>query len=76
MGGFVLAVAVGGMGAATLVYVPPGPLVPALDSYWLFIHVALAICGSALLTLGTVFSVLYLVQERRERKQALAARRR
>ncbi|MDQ4004695.1 MAG: c-type cytochrome biogenesis protein CcsB, partial [Actinomycetota bacterium] len=71
--GFVLGVAVGAMGAATLVYVPPGPLVPALNSYWLFIHVALATAGSALFTVGSVFSVLYLVQERRERTGAVAA---
>ena len=73
VGGFVLGVVVAAMGAATLVYVPPGPLVPALDSYWLLIHVALAITGSALFTLGTVFSVLYLVQDRRERTGAVAA---
>ncbi|MGH2684820.1 MAG: c-type cytochrome biogenesis protein CcsB [Actinomycetota bacterium] len=68
VGGFVLGLAVAAMGAATLVYVPPGPLVPALNSYWLLIHVALGIVGSALFTLGTVFSVLYLVQNRRERR--------
>jgi cytochrome c-type biogenesis protein CcsB len=66
-GGFVLGVAVAGMGAATLIYVPPGPLVPALNSYWLRIHVVMAVLGSALFTLGAVFSALYLWQARRER---------
>jgi cytochrome c-type biogenesis protein CcsB len=67
-GGFVLGLAVAGMGAATLIYVPPGPLVPALNSYWLRIHVVMAIVASALFTLGFVFTALYLWQERRERR--------
>jgi cytochrome c-type biogenesis protein CcsB len=69
-GGFVLGVAVGAMGAATLIYVPPGPLVPALNSYWLRIHVVMATLASALFTLGTVFTGLYLWQDRRERREA------
>ena len=73
VGGFVLTLAVAGMGAARLVYVPPGPLVPALDSYWLLIHVSLGILATALFTLGTVCSVLYLIQDRRDRKTALSA---
>jgi cytochrome c-type biogenesis protein CcsB len=68
-GGFVLGVAVAAMGAATLVYVPPGPLVPALNSYWLRIHVVMAMLGSALFTLGVVFTGLYLWQDRRERRE-------
>lgn len=73
VGGFALGTAVVALGGATLVYVPPGPLVPALNSYWLFIHVAMGMVASALFTLGFVFTVLYLVQERRERR--LAGRR-
>ena len=68
-GGFVLGVAVAAMGAATLIYVPPGPLVPALNSYWLRIHVVMAMLGSALFTLGVVFTGLYLWQDRRERRK-------
>jgi cytochrome c-type biogenesis protein CcsB len=71
-GGFVLGGAVAAMGAATLIYVPPGPLVPALNSYWLRIHVVMAMLGSALFTLGFVFTLLYLWQERRERRAAPA----
>lgn len=73
VGGFALGTAAAALGGATLAYVPPGPLVPALNSYWLLIHVVMATLASALFTLGFVFSVLYLVQERRERR--LAARR-
>jgi cytochrome c-type biogenesis protein CcsB len=72
VGGFVLAVVVAGMGGATLIYVPPGPLVPALNSYWLRIHVVMAMLGSALFTLGFVFTVLSLVQARKERRHAEA----
>jgi cytochrome c-type biogenesis protein CcsB len=68
-GGFVLGGAVAAMGAATLIYVPPGPLVPALNSYWLRIHVVMAMLGSALFALGFVFTLLYLWQERRERRE-------
>jgi cytochrome c-type biogenesis protein CcsB len=71
--GFVLTTAVTAMGAATLIYVPPGPLVPALNSYWLRIHVVMAMLGSALFTLGFVFTSLYLWQDRRERRSAPTA---
>jgi cytochrome c-type biogenesis protein CcsB len=70
VGGFALGVAVLAMAGATLIYVPPGPLVPALNSYWLRIHVVLAMLGSSLFILGTVFTVLYLVKDRRGRSEA------
>ncbi len=68
VGGFALGAVVAALGGATLAYVPPGPLVPALNSYWLLIHVVMATLASALFALGFVFSVLYLVQERRENR--------
>jgi cytochrome c-type biogenesis protein CcsB len=73
LGGFALGAAVLVMGAAILLYVPPGPLVPALNSYWIRIHVVAAMTGSALFMLGTVFTVLYLVQDARERRAARKA---
>lgn len=66
VGGFALGAAVATLGGSTLVYVPPGPLVPALNSYWLRIHVVMAALSSALFALGFVFTVLYLFQQRRE----------
>ena len=72
-GGFALGAAVLAMAAATLVYVPPSPLVPALNSYWLAIHVVAAMLATALFTLGFVFSLLYLARERRERRTATVA---
>jgi cytochrome c-type biogenesis protein CcsB len=70
--GFALAAAVLAMAGATLIYVPPGPLVPALNSYWIRIHVVLAVLASSLFILATVFTLLYLVQDRRERRSAPA----
>jgi cytochrome c-type biogenesis protein CcsB len=49
--------------------VPAGPLVPALNSRWIVIHVGAAITGSSVLCLGAVFSILYLVKDRVERRQ-------
>ncbi len=68
LGGFVLGATVLIMAASTMVYVEPGPLIPALNSGWLRVHVLAAIVSSALFTLGFVFTVLYLIQDRRERR--------
>jgi cytochrome c-type biogenesis protein CcsB len=43
--------------------------VPALNSYWIKIHVVAAISGSSLLALGSLLTILYLIQDRRERRQ-------
>ena len=59
--GFVVVV----LGAAVLtLYVPAGPLVPALHSYWLVIHVAAAAVAGGGFTVGAAASVLYLVKSR------------
>lgn len=70
LGGFALGAAVLAMAGATMVYVPAGPLVPALNSYWIRIHVVAAMTGSSLFILGFVFTVLYLVRDRKERREA------
>src|SRR6266487_6309546 len=62
----VLAIAIGGVALR----VPAGPLVPALNSGWIKIHVAAAITGSSILCLAGIFSLLYLVKERYERRTA------
>ncbi|HEX2155566.1 MAG TPA: c-type cytochrome biogenesis protein CcsB [Actinomycetes bacterium] len=70
LGVFVLLPAVLAMALGGLVFpVPAGPLVPALNSRWIVIHVAAAITGSSVLCLAAVFSILYLVKERMERRQ-------
>ncbi len=72
LGGFVLAFATLTMAVAALfLHVGPAPLVPALNSYWRQIHVSSMIVSSSLLALGSVVTILYLVQDRRERREAV-----
>ncbi|MGZ4438079.1 MAG: cytochrome c biogenesis protein, partial [Nocardioidaceae bacterium] len=54
-----------------LLYVPAGPLVPALHSYWLVIHVAAAVTASGAFAVGALASGLYLVKSRAEERGAL-----
>ncbi|MEU6719492.1 c-type cytochrome biogenesis protein CcsB [Nonomuraea sp. NPDC046802] len=63
LGAFVMVVAALGLGAAVrYFYTEAGPVVPALDSYWIAIHVSAAIVASGLLTLAGVAGVLYLMR--------------
>ncbi|HET6713128.1 MAG TPA: c-type cytochrome biogenesis protein CcsB [Actinomycetota bacterium] len=55
--------------AVSFLYVGPGPLVPALDSYWIKIHVQAAIWGSSLFALGGIATIAYLVVDRVERRR-------
>ena len=65
--GFVVAV----LGVAVLtLYVPAGPLVPALHSYWLVIHVAAAATAGGGYAVGAMASVLYLIKSRAEQRAA------
>jgi cytochrome c-type biogenesis protein CcsB len=76
LGGFALMFAVFTLAiAVSFLYVGPGPLVPALNSYWIKIHVVAAITGSSLFALGGgVLTILFLVQDRRERRQLATLR--
>jgi cytochrome c-type biogenesis protein CcsB len=56
--------------AGVALRVPAGPLVPALNSGWIKIHVAAAITGSSILCLASIFSALYLVRDHFERRSA------
>jgi cytochrome c-type biogenesis protein CcsB len=47
-----------------VLYVPAGPLVPALHSYWLVIHVAAAVTASGAFAVGALASLLFLVKNR------------
>ncbi len=70
LGGFVLGFAVVTMAVAVLfLNVEPGPLVPALDSYWRQVHVGSMIVSSSLLAIGGVLTILYLIAERVERRR-------
>ena len=54
--------------AVTVLYLPPGPLVPALRSYWLVIHVGAAVLAFGLFTVAAAVSALQIVSERAETK--------
>jgi cytochrome c-type biogenesis protein CcsB len=63
LGAFVMVTAALGLGLAVKVfYTAAGPVVPALNSYWIAIHVTAAIIASGLLTLAGVSGVLYLMR--------------
>ena len=50
--------------AGTVLYTEVGPLVPALNSYWIKIHVAAAVLASGAFLLSGVVALLYLVRAR------------
>jgi cytochrome c-type biogenesis protein CcsB len=60
MGAVVLALGL----AETLIYTPAGPLVPALQSYWLSIHVTAMTLATGIFFVAAVLGVMYLVAER------------
>ena len=68
--GFVLAAAVLMMTSAILLVTEPGPLVPALDSYWIKIHTSAAMAASSVFMVGFVATALYLVKDTAERRVA------
>jgi cytochrome c-type biogenesis protein CcsB len=68
LGAFVMAPVVLYLGlAGTVLYAAPGPLVPALNSYWIKIHVVAAILATGSFLVSGVVTILYLLKERWER---------
>ena len=71
MGVFVLVPIVFGLGIdLTVLYTPAGSLVPALQSYWIAIHVTAMIVAIGLFIFGAVVTTLYLVADRSQRRLA------
>ncbi|MBD0293083.1 MAG: c-type cytochrome biogenesis protein CcsB [Jiangellaceae bacterium] len=56
--------------AVTVLYLPPGPLVPALRSYWLTLHVGAGVLAFGLFTVAAVVSALQIIAERAQRRGA------
>jgi cytochrome c-type biogenesis protein CcsB len=56
--------------AGTVLYSQAQPLVPALQSYWLAIHVTLVSIAEGALMTSAVFTVLFLVKQRHDRLSA------
>jgi cytochrome c-type biogenesis protein CcsB len=71
LGAFLMVAVVLGLGIATmLLYDDPGPLRPALNSYWIGIHVTAAIIATGTFTVAAVTTLLYLAVARRESQVA------
>ena len=65
LGVFVMGAVVLALGLAqTLIYTPAGPLVPALQSYWLSIHVTAMTLATGIFFVAAVLGILYLIAER------------
>ncbi|HVE98839.1 MAG TPA: c-type cytochrome biogenesis protein CcsB [Mycobacteriales bacterium] len=69
LGAFVMLPVVVYLGiAGTVLYAPAAPLVPALNSYWIKIHVVAAMTSSGIFMLGFAVTLLYLARESWERR--------
>jgi len=68
-GGFVLLIVLGLMAVISSPLIPKEitPLVPALQSHWLTLHVSVTLIGEAFLAIAFVTSIYYLIQEKRIR---------
>jgi cytochrome c-type biogenesis protein CcsB len=56
--------------AQTVIYTPAGPLVPALNSYWLAIHVTAITLATGTYVVAAVLAVVYLFADRHARRAA------
>src|SRR6476469_829858 len=71
MGMFVmLPVVILALVAGSVLYVPAAPVVPALNSYWKWIHVTTIALSSSVLMVSGAASVLYLLRGRYDRRVA------
>jgi cytochrome c-type biogenesis protein CcsB len=69
LGLFVMVPVVLGLGlCATVLYTADGPLMPALHSYWIAIHVTAAIIASGTFTVAATANVAYLLADRYQRR--------
>jgi len=67
LGAFILLPVVTLLGiAVSMLYTQAAPLVPALQSYWLKIHVSAAVLATGLFLLGAVTGTLFLLRQRWE----------
>jgi cytochrome c-type biogenesis protein CcsB len=71
LGAFVMVPVVLYLGlAGTVLYTAAGPLVPALDSYWIKIHVFAAVVSSGAFLLSGMVALLYLLRARHDEQVA------
>ncbi len=70
VGAFVVGIGFIAMGAASLLpyrYQTAEPLVPALNSYWIYIHVSVTLASYAAFAMAGGLGIMYLLRERAER---------
>jgi cytochrome c-type biogenesis protein CcsB len=73
IGAFVVGIGFIAMGAASLLpyrYQTAEPLVPALNSYWIYIHVSVTLTSYACFAVAGGLGLMYLLKERADRKGA------
>jgi cytochrome c-type biogenesis protein CcsB len=71
IGAFVVGIGFIAMGAASLLpyrYQTAEPLVPALNSYWIYIHVSVTLTSYAAFAMAGGLGIMYLLKERAEKK--------
>ncbi len=69
LGLFVMGAVVVGLGLAeTVIYTPAGPLVPALQSYWLAIHVTAMTLATGIFLVAAVLGIVYLLADGQARR--------
>lgn len=68
--GFLLFGALLTMGTAVILYTPASPLMPALQTHWLKIHVFTMMASSSIFIVAFVFTGLYLIRDLAERRLA------
>ncbi|QFG27271.1 c-type cytochrome biogenesis protein CcsB [Actinomadura sp. WMMB 499] len=72
LGAFVMVAAVVALGIANIwLYDEVGPVSPALNSYWIAIHVSAAIVATGAFTVAGAATILYLVKARAEGRGTL-----
>lgn len=68
--GFILAAAILMMTSAILLFAEAGPVLPALNSYWIQIHTSSMMVSSSILIVAFAVTALYLVKDTAERRVA------
>ncbi len=72
LGSSLLALVLVGIASSPLVRTTVGPVVPALRSVWLPLHIVLAFLGEALFAVAFVGSIVWLIRDRRLRRRGEA----
>ncbi len=68
-----IAVAIVALASSPLMPKDATPLVPALQSYWLWLHVSVTLLGEAFFAVAFIASILYLLADTEDKKQKLDA---